>query len=210
MTSRAPTLRASLLRLLALSSLLLLAACATAPMVEEEEAADPQRVSLWRAHQAQLQGIRQWHIEGRAAILAQGAGGQVAFDWSRAAEQQTLNIKTPLGQNVLQLTHNAQGVVLVDHEGEIYQGTDGEALLRETLGWSVPFEAMHAWLLGLPATRDDAYSIDAQGRLKRMHSNGWRIEYQRYTAINGVALPTKMQLTHMDLTLRLVVDQWRL
>lgn len=204
----ASALRGPLLRILALSSLLLLAGCATTPMVEEET--DPQRISLWRAHQLQLQTIQQWHIEGRAAILAQGSGGQVAFDWSRAAEQQTLNIKTPLGQNVLQLTHNAQGVVLVDHEGEIYQGTDGEALLREALGWSVPFEAMHAWLLGLPATRDDAYSLDAEGRLKRMHSNGWRIEYQRYIVINGVSLPSKMELTHMDLSLRLVVDQWRL
>ncbi|TQV63075.1 MAG: outer membrane lipoprotein LolB [Halothiobacillaceae bacterium] len=202
------TIQGRLLRVLALGSLILLGGCATAPMIQEET--DPQRIGLWRSHQQQLQAIQQWQIEGRAAILAQGTGGQVAFDWSRATEQQVLNIKTPLGQNVLQLTHNAKGVVLVDHEGEIHQGTDGEALLRETLGWSVPFEAMHAWLLGLPATGNDAYSLDPEGRILRMHSHGWRIEYQRYTTLNGVALPSKMELTHMDLTLRLIVDRWRL
>lgn len=195
-------------RFLLLGGILLLAGCATAPMVEEET--DPQRISLWRDHQAQVQLIRQWQVEGRAAILAHGSGGQVAFDWRLVPSQQTLIIKTPLGQNVLQVTHNAQGVVMVDHEGEVYQGTDAEAMLRENLGWSVPFEAMHAWLLGLPATRDDAYSLDKDGRLKRMHSDGWRIDYQRYTPVNGIALPTKMELTHMDLTLRLVVDRWRL
>jgi len=202
------------LRLLALSGLLLLAGCATAPMAPEEAAGsaetDPLRISLWRSHQARMQAIRQWRIEGRAAILARGSGGQVAFDWALDPEQQTLIIKTPLGQNVLQLTRNAQGVVLVDHEGEIHQGMDAEAMLHEHLGWSVPFESMHAWLLGLPATPNDAYSLDDAGRLKRMHSDGWRIEYPRYTHLDGIPLPAKMELTHMDLTLRLVVDRWRL
>jgi outer membrane lipoprotein LolB len=196
------------LRLLLLGGLLLLAGCATAPLLEPTT--DPQRISLWQAHQALLKQVERWRAEGRAAILAQGTGGQVAFDWQREPGQQLLNIRTPLGQNAMQLTQNAQGVVLIDHEGTVYQGSDGEAMLRETLGWSVPFDAMHAWLLGLPAAQSDAYSLDELGRLKRMHSNGWRIDYQRYTLVNGIPLPSRMELTHADLTLRLVVDRWHL
>lgn len=196
------------LRLLLLGGLLLLAGCATAPLLEPTT--DPQRISLWQAHQALLKQVERWRAEGRAAILAQGTGGQVAFDWQREPGQQLLSIRTPLGQNAMQLTQNAQGVVLIDHEGTVYQGSDGEAMLRETLGWSVPFDAMHAWLLGLPASQSDAYSLDELGRLKRMHSNGWRIDYQRYTLVNGIPLPSRMELTHADLTLRLVVDRWHL
>ncbi|MEW6693001.1 MAG: lipoprotein insertase outer membrane protein LolB [Pseudomonadota bacterium] len=196
------------LRLLLLGGLLLLAGCATAPLLEPTT--DPQRISLWQAHQALLKQVERWRAEGRAAILAQGTGGQVAFDWQREPGQQLLSIRTPLGQNAMQLTQNAQGVVLIDHEGTVYQGSDGEVMLRETLGWSVPFDAMHAWLLGLPAAQSDAYSLDELGRLKRMHSNGWRIDYQRYTLVNGIPLPSRMELTHADLTLRLVVDRWHL
>ncbi|MGB9670163.1 MAG: lipoprotein insertase outer membrane protein LolB [Halothiobacillaceae bacterium] len=196
------------LRLLLLGGLLLLAGCATAPLLEPTT--DPQRISLWQAHQALLKQVERWRAEGRAAILAQGTGGQVAFDWQREPGQQLLNIHTPLGQHAMQLTQNAQGVVLTDHDGTVYQGSNSEAMLRETLGWSVPFDAMHAWLLGLPASQSDAYSLDELGRLKRMHSNGWRIDYQRYTLVNGIPLPSRMELTHADLTLRLVVDRWHL
>ncbi|MDM7321755.1 MAG: lipoprotein insertase outer membrane protein LolB [Gammaproteobacteria bacterium] len=197
-----------ILRLLLLGGLLLLAGCATAPLLEPTT--DPQRISLWQTHQAKLHQIKRWRAEGRAAILAQGTGGQIAFDWQREPGQHVLNIRTPLGQNVMQLTQNAQGVVLIDQDGSVYQGGDGETLLRETLGWSVPLDAMHAWLLGLPTSQSDAYNLDEEGRLKRMHSNGWRIDYQRYTLVNGIPLPSRMELTRTDLTLRLVVDRWRL
>ncbi|MGC8730857.1 MAG: lipoprotein insertase outer membrane protein LolB, partial [Halothiobacillaceae bacterium] len=58
------------LRLLLLGGLLLLAGCATAPLLEPTT--DPQRISLWQAHQALLKQVERWRAEGRAAILAQG------------------------------------------------------------------------------------------------------------------------------------------
>jgi outer membrane lipoprotein LolB len=195
-------------RTLLLGGLLLLSGCATAPLIETE--ADPQRLGLWQAHQEMLQHVERWRAEGRAAILAQGTGGQVAFDWQREADGQQLDIRTPLGQQAMRLTQSPEGVVLIDHEGTAHQGSDAEAMLRESLGWSLPFDAMHAWLLGLPANPSDAYSLDEQGRLQRLHSNGWRIDYQRYTLVNGIPLPSRMELTHPGLTLRLIVDRWQL
>ncbi|MEW6445022.1 MAG: lipoprotein insertase outer membrane protein LolB [Pseudomonadota bacterium] len=195
-------------RILALSAILLLGGCASLPPVEQD--ADPRKLDLWQAHQASLQTLRQWRAEGRAAILAQNSGGQIAFDWVQTHGQQVLTLKTPLGQNAVQITQNPGGAVLVDQDGTLHEGANSEALLRETLGWSVPVAGMHAWLLGLPATSDDAYSLDEHGRLKRLHSQGWRIEYQRYTVVDGKALPSKMEFTHMDLGLRLVIDRWRL
>ncbi|MGK0673682.1 MAG: lipoprotein insertase outer membrane protein LolB [Halothiobacillaceae bacterium] len=198
------------IRTLLFGGLLLLSGCATAPLIETETKTDPHRLSLWQEHQALLRQIERWYAEGRAAILAQGTGGQIAFDWQREPGQQLLNIRTPLGQSAMRLIQNAQGVVLVDHEGVIHQGSDGEAMLHEVLGWSVPLDVMHTWLLGLPASPDDAYTLDDLGRLRQMQSNGWRIDYQRYTLVNGIPLPSRMELTRADLTLRLIVDRWKL
>lgn len=195
-------------RLILFSAWLALSGCATTPLLEPST--DPHQLDLWQQHQARLQSLQHWRVEGRAAILARGSGGQVAFAWQREPGQQTLSIRTPLGQNVMQLTQTAQGVVLIDPEGTIHQGNDGEALLREILGWSVPLESMHAWLRGLPASRKEAFLLDEHGRIKLLQSNGWRIEYQRYSLIQGLALPSRLELTHTDLTLRLVVDRWRL
>ena len=83
-------------------------------------------------------------------------------------------------------------------------------MLNQALGWSVPIESMRAWLLGLPASRADSYTLDPQGRLLTLDSQGWTIEYKRYNDKDGFNLPSKLELRRSELTLRLVIDQWRL
>jgi outer membrane lipoprotein LolB len=216
---------------LALTSMLWLTGCATLPEEPDlnalqggtsEAESDPQRITLWRARQRDVAALDHWHCEGRAAIIAQNGGGQISFDWTRNAKdqanEQILRIKTPLGQNALQLTINPRGATLVDHEGQVTQGDDGEALLVAALGWSIPIDDLRAWLLGLPASRDDSYTIDTQGRILTMDSRGWKIGYMRYSAINApsdstlntITLPSKLELQRMDMTLRLVIDRWSL
>jgi outer membrane lipoprotein LolB len=212
---------------LTISSILWLAGCANLPEESDrnilqggtsEAESDPQRITLWRARQSAIKTLDHWHCEGRAAIIAQNTGGQISFDWTHNAKDQILRIKTPLGQNALQLTINPRGATLVDHEGQVTQGDDGEALLDAALGWSIPIESLRAWLLGLPASREDSYTLDAQGRILALDSQGWKIGYTRYSAIkaplpaslNELTLPSKLELQRMDMTLRLVIDRWSL
>ncbi len=200
-----------------LASLLWLGGCASLPESADSTPpsttgaldADTQRLELWLGRQRAIQKLSHWRCEGRAAILAQNGGGQISFDWQHKPSEQILNIKTPLGQNALQLTINQGGATLIDHEGQVSQGDDGEALLQQALNWSVPIESMRAWLLGLPATRSDSYTLDAQGRLLTLESQGWTIEYKRYNDDNGFNLPSKLELRHSELTLRLVIDRWQ-
>lgn len=204
-------------RTILLLGLLALAGCATLPETEDGSAPpntegalnpDAQRLDLWLARQHAVQKLNTWRCEGRAAILAQDGGGQISFDWLHTPKDQVLSIKTPLGQNAMQLTVNPGGATLVDHEGQVTQGENGEAMLNEALGWSVPLESLRAWLLGLPATREDSYTLDPQGRLLTIDSQGWTIEYKRYSDINGVSLPSKFELRRAEMSLRLVVDRW--
>lgn len=184
----------------------------TPPGTEGALDRDAQRLDLWLARQYAMQQLNNWRCEGRAAILAQNGGGQISFDWLRTPNDQVLNIKTPLGQNALQLTINPGGVTLIDHEGQVTQGEDGEALLNQALGWSVPIESLRAWLLGLPASRQDSYTLDAQGRILTLDSQGWSIEYKRYSETSGsglsLSLPSKFELRRSEMTLRLVIDRW--
>jgi len=202
-----------------LLSLLWLGGCATLPETAEPSAApstegaldrDAQRLDLWLVRQVNLQRLNSWRCEGRAAILAQDGGGQISFDWLRNPQDQVLSIKTPLGQNALQLTINPSGATLIDHEGQVTQGESGEVMLNEVLGWSVPIESLRAWLLGLPSSREDSYTLDAQGRILSLDSQGWTIEYKRYSETNGLSLPSKFEMRRSEMTLRLVIDRWTL
>jgi outer membrane lipoprotein LolB len=85
-------------------------------------------------------------------------------------------------------------------------------MLNEALGWNVPLESLRAWLLGLPASPDDSYTLDPQGRLLTIDSQGWTIEYKRYSEISGqgmsLSLPSKFELRRSEISLRLVIDRW--
>ena len=210
-----------LTRALVLLSLLALGGCVSLPEVPDSSTLpstegaldrDAQRLDLWLARQREVQKLNTWRCEGRAAILAQNGGGQISFDWLRTPKDQVLSIKTPLGQNALQLTVNPGGATLIDHEGQVIQGENGEAMLNQALGWSVPIESLRAWLLGLPAAREDSYTLDAKGRILTLDSQGWTIEYKRYSEINGqsksLSLPSKFELRRSEISLRLVIDRW--
>ena len=206
-----------LTRALVLLSLLALGGCAslpeapdssTLPSTEGALDRDAQRLDLWLARQHAVQKLNTWRCEGRAAIIAQNGGGQISFDWLHSPKEQVLSIKTPLGQNAMQLTVNPGGATLIDHDGQVIQGENGEAMLNEALGWSVPLESLRAWLLGLPASREDSYTLDPQGRLLTIDSQGWTIEYKRYSEISGVSLPSKFELRRSEMSLRLVIDRW--
>ena len=209
-----------LTRALVMLSLFTLGGCASLPETRTVSDAEvvtddmAQRTALWQKRQGEIQKLNTWRSEGRAAIIAQNGGGQISFDWLYSPKNQVLNIKTPLGQNAMQLTINPGGATLIDHEGQVTQGDDGEAMLNEVLGWSVPFESLRAWLLGLPATEDDSYTLDTQGRLLTLDSQGWSIEYKRYRNMNNlgtnISLPSKFELRRSEMTLRLVIDRWTL
>jgi len=207
----------SLTRTLILLSLLALGGCASLPEAPDSDILpgtegsldrDAQRLDLWVSRQDAVQKLNTWRCEGRAAIIAQNGGGQISFDWLHNPKDQVLSIKTPLGQNALQLTVNPGGATLIDHDGQVITGENGEAMLNEAIGWSVPLESLRAWLLGLPASLDDSYTLDPQGRLLSIDSQGWTIEYKRYSEINGVSLPSKFELRRSEMSLRLVIDRW--
>jgi len=184
----------------------------TLPSTEGALDRDAQRLDLWLARQREVQKLNTWRCEGRAAILAQNGGGQISFDWLYNPKDQVLSIKTPLGQNAMQLTVNPGGATLIDHDGQVIRGENGEAMLNEALGWNVPLESLRAWLLGLPASPDDSYTLDPQGRLLTIDSQGWTIEYKRYSEISGqgmsLSLPSKFELRRSEISLRLVIDRW--
>ncbi len=202
-------------RTLLILSLLTLGGCASLPEAPESSVLPSssdalEREAKWQERQRILQKIETWRSEGRAAILTENGGGQISFDWLYSPKDQVLSIKTPLGQNAMQLTINSSGATLIGHEGQVMQGENGETLLQEALGWSVPLESLRAWLLGLPSSRHDLYTLDPQGRLNTLESKGWHIQYKNYDESAGLSLPSKLELRHSELTLRLVIDRWTL
>ncbi len=191
----------------------LIVACAELPLLPPTKAAE----QAWQARQQTLSAVRQWSLDGRIAIQAEQQGWHAALRWSQNITAYDLKLSSPLGQDVLQLHGDENGVVLRTSEG-VERDADAESLLAKHLGWRIPLGGLRYWALGLPDPQvpvsPQDRELDGLGRLTRLRQSGWEIEFRRYTPVAGIDLPDKIFLnnrqTGTQLEVRLVVEKWQI
>ena len=167
--------------------------------------------------QQTLSAVRQWSLEGRIAIQAGPEGWHATLRWSQNITAYDLKLSSPLGQDVLQLHGDEDGIVLRTSEG-IESDVDAENLLARHLGWHLPLGGLRYWVLGLPdpasPVSQQERELDGLGRLTRLRQSGWEIEFRRYTSVAGIDLPDKIflsnKVTGKPLEVRLAVEKWEL
>ena len=86
---------------------------------------------------------------------------------------------------------------------------DADVLLREATGWPIPVQAMAWWVRGL-ASPDAVLEFGADGRPRRLHAQGWTVDYQEWLPASGPwpEMPRRLQAVRGDARVRLVVDGW--
>jgi len=183
-----------------LSAGLLLAGCAANPTGESTGAYREQSPLL----------ISDWQLSGRFSLTRQEQGWHAGLFWQEQGDQYQLKISGPLGQGAFRLRGNAEGVLLEQSDGQTLVARDAESLLYQATGWHLPVSGLRYWIRGLPVPGSPAQaSRDAQGRLTRLEQSGWVITYKRFELIDGVYWPVKLRLAREDISVRLVIDQWR-
>ncbi len=95
---------------------------------------------------------------------------------------------------------------------KILTADDPETLMRENLGWSIPIEGLHYWLLGIPDPRSPiaTLGLDNKGRMTDMEQAGWRIQVRGYMHTGDVELPAKLFLYTPRMHVRLAVQRWEI
>ncbi len=184
-------------RFVALILVLLLQACAEAPIFSGQEIYDV------AAHKA-LSEIRQWHFEGRMAITSAEDSWSANVEWRHDPEHDTINLSGPLGQGTLLIKLDGSHVSIDDGDGNVEQSDDADSFVMQKLGVFVPVRALVYWVIGLP---DPDRSVS---ELKRgFEQDGWRIDYKEWQSINNQQLPRKLDIQNKRVKLKLVFDQWK-
>lgn len=167
----------------------------------------------WLARTQTLSALDSWSLTGRIAIQAEREAWNAAVRWSQQGNQYTINLSAPLGQGVVQVEGDDKLATLRTADKQ-YFAEDGESLLRQRLGWSLPVDGLRYWAVGLPIPLIAAQErqLDELGRLQSLRQSGWNIEFKRYTQVGNVELPDKIFLVKQDanpaLDVRLVVQRW--
>ena len=160
------------------------------------------------------QQLEAFSVEGRFALNSREAGQAAEqasgrLRWSQPARDHSeILLMTPLGQGIAEIRMTPDGSRLRADDGREYMAADGDTLLREITGHSLPLRRLADWLRarGQVATSDD------HGRPLKIAENGWLISYG-YADDDPDALPQRLDLQSRNgsqqIDLRLRLETWR-
>lgn len=184
---------------------------ANKPVTNSSEQANPSLLEIKKAqHQANLALIREFSLDGRIGVQADGRGFSGEMHWQHSHQYNNIELYSPLGSKVAGIENNADGVTLTSSDGNTVTSSDVESLTEQTMGWRLPARYLEDWVLGRATDAPiDSATWDESGRLNKLNQDGWEIQYAAYQDSNGYQLPSKLNLRNAKLTLKLVIDHWQ-
>lgn len=192
---------------------LALSACSSLPDVSQPPPAD---VTQRPAEQATRRpSSTDYRFSGRLLLKQAERQDIVGLDWQHQADHDALLFTNPLGQGLAELSRNAQGARLQLADQRIFQAADWQQLARELFAVELPLDTLPAWLLG-QAQASAAVDVqrDALGRITRLITTDWQVDYLGYASQEADALPILLEVQHRQQTpeafkLRLKIDHWQ-
>lgn len=197
-----------LLLLLSLLGLVSLQGCTN---LQSSAPAPANQPRSWDARAQTLANLQQWDLTGMVAIRNPKDNISASLHWQQQQQNYTLDFFGPLGSNSFKLTGNAGKVSLQNPHGQIFYAASPEILLAQQTGWRLPVSNLFYWIRGLPVPEVLALKqFDSYHHLTELQQDGWKIQFLRYTAVNQIDLPNKIFITSHDLSVKIIISQWRL
>jgi outer membrane lipoprotein LolB len=162
-----------------------------------------------------LDSVPAWDMRGRLVVDTGDRAVQGRFSWRQDGDALELVVRNALGAGILRVT-GPPDALTVTARGETRTLTDPETELSELIGWWLPVASLPDWLLGFP-DRDFRAAIEpgVDGTLAALEQRLWRVAYPAYGLApiapdgEGVLVPSRIELAHTDLKLRLTIDAWQ-
>ena len=149
-----------------------------------------------------------FYLSGRVSVKygSEAASGRIT--WRHDSASDDLLFSSPLGQGVARVVWRDAVASLTTSDQKVYQAADVETLTEQVLGWRLPLAGMPDWVRGRAAPGVPAQTqTDGSRRLAELRQSGWLVEFLDYAGEGG--LPSRLRMSHRDMELRLVIDEWR-
>ncbi len=181
--------------------------CLTLVACSSVDTQPPVTTTSWEEHQAAVNRLQSWDINGKIGIITQDSSNSASLKWRQEDLAYQIDIHGPLGQGGASI-QGTPGNVTVNISGEgVFEGPSPEYILYQQLGWDIPISDIYWWIRGLPAPDKEFLHRLENNRLKALQQNGWDIQYLRYNNLEP-ALPRKLKLTRNGLKITLIVHNW--
>ena len=192
---------------LLLPALSLLSACATTPKPPVTQSPTTQVSN--QLHLDKLAQIKSFALKGRLGVVTQKQGFSGSIDWQHASDSDNIEVYSPVGGKVANISKSATGVTLIKQDGQKVFAQDAESLTENTLGFRLPLTGLSDWAIGKPTSSNIiSSSWDENGRLLTLKQDGWDISYENYANVNDISLPGKVVLKSEKVNLKLLIENW--
>lgn len=202
-------LNKSLFKLISIVLILFLAACAPTPSVTTTQ---PQKILSWPQRQAQLSTIHNWTLSSAFSVRDQQRVSMASLTWQQQGSYFTQRIAGPFNLGGVLIKGTPGQVTLIKSANEQYSASSPEALLQEQLNLRLPISNLYYWIRGIPVpgVAISQQQFDQANHLVSFRQSGWQINYLNFTTVNGIDLPSSMQLTSSQLQVKIVIKQWQI
>lgn len=196
------------MKLIHLVSLFLIAFLTGCASVAPPAAAPAKKVS-WEQRQAQIAQLNFWHLNGKIAVQTAQQSGSATIDWSQNNNRYTVSLFGPLGTNSIKLNGQPGKVSMETSNGKKMSADSAETLLAQGWGFHLPVSYLRYWVRGLPVPGVAAKpKLDNYQRLASLDQAGWFVQYQSYTTVGNLDLPSRITITSSSLRTKMVIYKW--
>lgn len=184
---------------------LLLGACAqldTGPVEAPEN---------WRSHRQQVTALEHWQLRGRLTVRGEQQSRTVSLLWIQSGQHFDINMSGSLGIGSVRVHGDDQGVT-VERSGEEPLQMDNLTELSEAvLGHAFPADNLRYWVRGIMAP-DSAWQADwnEYQLLGSLQQDQWQVSLDRYSTVEGLNLPGRIELARPPWQLTFRVSDWQL
>ncbi len=172
-----------------------LAACQTAPRLEQSTA--------WQIRANQLGELDQWQLQGRVNARYENESHTPRIRWQQNQDNYTIRLWGTLNAGNT-LIEGRPGFVTFDQGGEVRTASSPESLILEHLGYELPVSQLEYWIKGLP-TPDEQHQLELGefNEVLSMQQSGWTMSYEDYRLFGEYSLPRRIQMSRAERNIRL-------
>lgn len=169
--------------------------------------------SLGKRPDASVDGrptLDRFELAGRIAVRIERDGYSGSLRWRHADARDRLELYGPTGMVFARLTRGPDGATMETSDGKRYSEPDAETLSRTVLGWELPLEQLRHWVFARPApgSTPTVFELGPEGRPVQLEQDEWRVVFVTYATVGPDVLPSRLDLEHGSLKVRLVVSRW--
>ncbi|GAB7128451.1 lipoprotein insertase outer membrane protein LolB [Silvimonas sp. JCM 19000] len=146
---------------------------------------------------------------GRVAVKLPSENNLANFSWRDDGKQAQLDLSSPLGNTVAELTFDGKTARLRDQAGKETVAATPDDLLKARTGWELPAGGLRYWIQGKADPSSPAAVRDTeQGR--HIEQAGWSIDTSGHVDAGSFGpLPKRIEATRATVTVTIVVTDWQ-